>query len=109
MLDIKEKLENLGHIVFVPSNNKNSNLEFKILKRNHFNQILNSDSILVLNFNKDGIENYIGASTFCEINYAFFENKKIFLLNPIPEQPYINENLKYLDIKVLNQDLNNLN
>ena len=30
------------------------------------------------------IENYIGGNTFAEIMVAFFLNKKIFLLNPIP-------------------------
>lgn len=43
------------------------------------------DSILVLNFNKNGIDNYIGGATFLEMYDAFKLNKKIYLYNPIPE------------------------
>jgi hypothetical protein len=50
----------------------------------HFNEIKNSDAILVVNVEKKGIPNYIGGATFAEIMFAFYHKKKIFLLNPIP-------------------------
>jgi hypothetical protein len=50
----------------------------------HFNEIKRADSILVVNMDKNGIPNYIGGATFAEIMFAFYERKKIFLLNPVP-------------------------
>lgn len=43
------------------------------------------DALLVLNFTKDGIENYIGGATFLEMYEAFRHGKSVFLYNPIPE------------------------
>ena len=53
--------------------------------RYHYNEIVGDDAILVLNFDKNGIENYIGGNTLMELGFAHVHNKKIFLLNPIPE------------------------
>lgn len=54
--------------------------------------IKSGDALLVCNFDKKGIKNYIGANTFLEIGFAHVNNKKIFLLNPMPEGlPYIDE------------------
>jgi hypothetical protein len=47
--------------------------------------IKNMDGELVLNFNKNGIDNYIGGATFLEIYDAFRMNKKIYFVNPIPD------------------------
>ena len=44
----------------------------------------NMDAVLVLNFNKNGQENYIGGATFLEIYDAFRMNKKIYFVNDIP-------------------------
>ncbi|HRZ29456.1 MAG TPA: hypothetical protein P5052_01590 [Candidatus Paceibacterota bacterium] len=46
--------------------------------------IKNNDAILVLNFEKNGIPNYIGEATFLEMFRSLDSNKKIFLYNPIP-------------------------
>jgi len=63
--------------------------EHSDFKRRMFNQseniISNIDSVLVLNFNKNGIDNYIGGATFLEMYDAFRMNKKIYLYNDIPE------------------------
>ena len=60
--------------------------------RYHYNEIINSDAILVLNFDKNGIKNYIGGNTLMEIGFAYVNNKKIFLINPAPEKvSYIDE------------------
>ena len=55
--------------------------------RDHFNLIEWSDAILVLNYTKRDIPNYIGANTFLEMGLAFHLNKPIYLLNPIPDIP----------------------
>ncbi|MDO8648071.1 MAG: hypothetical protein Q7R70_06705 [Candidatus Diapherotrites archaeon] len=57
----------------------------------HFSKIKKSDAILVLNYSKKGIANYIGYSVFLEIGLAFGLEKKVFLLNPIPAVPYAEE------------------
>lgn len=59
--------------------------------RLHFEKIEWCDAILVLNYPKNGIENYIGANTLVEIGLAFHLRKKIFLLHPIPVMQYSEE------------------
>jgi uncharacterized membrane protein (UPF0127 family) len=46
---------------------------------------LKSDAVLVLNYDRKGIKNYIGGNTLMEIGFAHVLNKKIYLMNPIPE------------------------
>lgn len=97
MLEIKQQLESIGHEVIIPT--KPSEEEAKnchkidwikteknSLMKEHFQKINLSDSILVLNFDKKGIKNYIGSNTFLEMGVAMHLNKKIYLLNEIPNQ-----------------------
>jgi hypothetical protein len=53
--------------------------------RLHFGKVAWSDAVLVLNLDKNGVANYVGANTFLEMGIAFHMKKKIFLYNPIPE------------------------
>jgi len=70
--------------------------------------IVSGDGILVCNFDKNGIKNYIGGNTFLEIGFAHVSDKKIFLLNPVPEDvPYVDEIKAMADI-VLNGDLSKI-
>lgn len=100
MLKAKKKLEKLGYKVNVPLDTqdhiKNRKLiddfeadykhsqETNIMKK-CFDLIAKSDGILVLNFLKNGIKGYVGTSSLMEIGLAYYLNKKIFLLNPIPK------------------------
>jgi diphthamide synthase subunit DPH2 len=68
----------------------NQKIEHDVL-REYFKKIGNSDAILVLNYKKKNIENYIGGNTFLEMGFAYVQNKKIFLYNPIPEMHYKDE------------------
>ena len=52
--------------------------------RQHYNHILQSDAILIVNLEKMGIKNYIGGNCLMEMGMAYVNNKKIFLLNDIP-------------------------
>lgn len=61
----------------------------------HLEKIKNSDAIIVANYKKNDIKNYIGANTFLEMGFAYALSKKIFLLNNIPNQ------LNALEIKGL--------
>ncbi len=90
-----------GHNVMVPQDNEDHvagcvnndptsdrKIQHGLIKK-HFEKIDASDAILVLNFTKNGTEYYIGANTFLEMGVAFRRGIKIFLLNPIPDNPYI--------------------
>lgn len=72
-----------------------------------YNCIKNSDAILVCNFDKNGIKNYIGGNTLMEIGFAYVNDKKVFLLNPVPEASYSDEINAMVDI-VINDDLNKI-
>ncbi len=77
-----------------------------VIKR-YYNIIKESDVILILNYEKKGIAGYIGGNTFLEMGFAHVLNKKIFLLNPIPEMGYKDEIVAMQPI-VLNGDLNKI-
>ena len=70
-----------------------------------YNCIKSGDAILVCNFDKNGIKNYIGGNTLIEMGFAHVNDKKVFLLNPTPEEvPYIDEIKAMVDV-VLDGDL----
>lgn len=73
----------------------------------HYNSIVNSDAILVLNFDKNGIKNYVGGNTLMEIGFAHVNNKKIFLLNPIPKMEY-KEEIAAMVTNVLDGDISKI-
>lgn len=103
--DIKKKLEELGHIITLPNSYDNPLREEemkKLSKEEHIKwksemmrkdklNIMPNDAVLVLNFEKNGQENYIGGATFLEIYKAWEMNKKIFLFNPIPKSNFKDE------------------
>lgn len=67
-----------------------------------------SDAILVCNFDKNGIPNYIGGNTLMEIGFAHVNNKKVFLLNSIPKEvSYVDEIEAMVDV-VIDGDLNQI-
>ena len=74
----------------------------------YYNAIVNSDAILVLNFDKKGIKNYIGGNTLMEIGFAHVNNKKIFLLNPTPQKVSYVDEIKAMVDKILDGDLNRI-
>ncbi len=79
-------------------------IEYDYIKY-YYNEIVGSDAVLVLNFDKNGIKNYIGGNTLMEIGFAYVNNKKIFLLNPIPDMNYKDEIIACQPI-VINKNLN---
>ncbi len=58
----------------------------------HFSEIQNerTDYVLIINEEKNGKKNYIGANSFAEIAMGFYFGKKVFLKNDIYE-PYADE------------------
>lgn len=77
------------------------------LIRRYFRLIKDSDAILVINIDKNGIKNYIGGNTFLEMGFAHVLNKKIFLLNDVPDISYKDEILAMQPI-ILNGDLSKI-
>ena len=76
--------------------------------RQHYNHILQSDAILIINLEKKGIKNYIGGNCLMEMGMAYVNDKKIFLSNNIPmDSAYLDE-IKAMDPICLNGDLKNL-
>ncbi len=67
----------------------------------YYDFIKESDAIIVCNYDKKWINDYIGSNTFLEIGYAHVLGKKIFLLNNIPNQDYILDEIKAMDPIVL--------
>jgi len=115
MVEIKQKLEGLGHAVVLPKNiEQYASGEKKIegkwekqeddLFKNYWNEIKASDAVLIVNITKNGIENYVGGNTLIEMAYAHILDKKIYLLNPIPEMNYKDE-IEAMNPLVLNNDL----
>tara|TARA_B100002051_G_scaffold276771_2_gene327808 strand:+ start:6436 stop:6870 length:435 start_codon:yes stop_codon:yes gene_type:complete len=72
--------------------------------------IMDSDGIVVLNYDKKGIKNYVGGNTLMEIGFAYVADKEIYLMNPIPEDvPYTDEiEAMVKKENILNGDLNNI-
>lgn len=122
MVEYKERLEKLGHDVFVhehyiksvrgemPELMERIGREHAVLKREqnyirlYHDEIKNSDAVLILNFDKNGIKNYIGGNTLMEIGFAHVNDKKVFLLNPIPDVSYVDEIKAMADV-ILDGDL----
>ncbi len=75
--------------------------------RYYFDEIKNGDAIIVLNNERHGIPNYIGGNSLLEMGFAHVLNKKIFLLNPVPEMGYKDEIIA-MQPTVLNGDLNKI-
>ena len=67
--------------------------------------IKSGDAILVLNYDKNGIKNYIGGNTLMEIGFAHVNDKKVFLLNPIPKEVSYSAEIKAMVDVVLDGDL----
>lgn len=120
MLKAKQELEKLGHTVMMPNKAegvdywaKDNKVRVEAKKKfrfidEHLDKIGKSEAILVVNVTKKEIVNYIGANTFLEMGYAYYRKKKIFTLNPLPDQPYIVDELLTFEPIVLSGKLANI-
>lgn len=118
---IADRLHGLGHEVLLPNGviidaihkpdfepaeaKRGNGYDFV---REHFKKIEESDAILVCNFTKNGIDNYVGANTFLEMGFAYCVKKPIYALNPLPDYKYINDELLNFDVMVINGDLSEI-
>jgi len=119
MLEIKEELMKLGHEAFLTDLHKTmvgkSDDEIEKIKlhqkynmdaiREFWNMMQGADAVLVLNYDKNGIKNYIGGNTLMEIGFAHVLNQKIFLMNPIPNMPYCDTEIEAVKPVIINGDI----
>ncbi|MCX6808376.1 MAG: hypothetical protein NTW50_01795 [Candidatus Berkelbacteria bacterium] len=70
--------------------------------------IMESDAILVCNYDRNGIKNYVGGNTLMEIGFAYTADKKIFLINPIPDGVSYADEIKAMFTAVLDGDLSKI-
>ena len=130
MLKIEEQLIKRGHEIFMPAsindfslrvandaiNLKNDKRKYlkdikPIYTKKHFDKIKNSDAVLVMNLEKNGVNNYIGGATFAEVMLAFHYNKKIFLWKPIPKNErtdIIADEMESVNPVVIDGDINKI-
>jgi hypothetical protein len=120
MVQIKRKLEESGHEALISqfaegylgkSEKDKEKLAIDDKKehdaiRKFWELIKKSDAIFVLNYDRKGIRNYIGGNTLMEIGFAHVLNKKIFLMNPIPDIEFYNSEIEAVRPVILEQDLN---
>lgn len=119
MMQYKSFLEKTGHEVRAPpadmAGENSSPMPVKdyyaarksSLIRGHFRKVGWADAVLVLNHEKKGIPGYVGANALMEMVVAFHLCKKMFLLNPPPDQP-CREEILGMQPTVLNGDLGRL-
>ena len=116
--NIKDKLEQKNIQVFLPNcyddpkteermwnlgREKHQEFKAQMYKQSE-ETIKNMDAVLVLNFNKNGQENYIGGATFLEIYDAFRMGKKIYFINDIPNN-MLKDELIGFNPTIINDDL----
>lgn len=119
MLKVAEDLKKLGHEPIV-SKHAQGNLgksdeeirDATIRQKNEedalrefWYALQKADALLVLNFEKKGIANYIGGNAFMEIGWAFVLERKVFLWNPIPEIPYYKSEIEAVRPIIINGDV----
>ncbi len=116
---IAERLEKMGHEVLLPNGVINRLIEqddfdpvqAKIdtdSNHKHVDKIRKADAILVCNYSKNDIENYIGANSFAEMFVAYYFNKPIYTLFPLPDMPYINDEIHSFGVKVLDGEVDGI-
>jgi len=122
ILEVRDELIKLGHEAFVTDLHKaligktdEEKEEIKLHQKYNLDAIREfwrtmqgADAVLVLNYDKNDIKNYIGGNTLMEIGFAHVLNQKIFLLNPIPEIPYYKTEIEAVKPVIINADLSKI-
>lgn len=117
--EVARNLTKIGHEVLLPNGIINRLIEKEDFDpvqakidtqscQKHVDKVREADVILVCNYDKNGIQHYIGANTFAEMFVAYYFGKPIFALNSLPDQPYIHDEIYSFGIKVIDGDLNKI-
>ena len=76
--------------------------------KEHYEGILKSDAILIVNGEKNGIKNYIGGNVLIEMGQAYVNNKKIFFLYGMPQGTSYQDEIECMDPICLNGNLKDI-
>lgn len=124
ILEAKEKLEKRSFEVKIPmgikikiyqgrtidnvstSEKADNKIKYDVIKQ-YFNLIKESDAVLVVNPELNGIKGYIGGNTLMEMGFAHVLNKSLYCLYQLPKMSYSTEILAMQPV-VLNEDLNKI-
>lgn len=120
MIEAREALLKLGHDAFVTSlappyigapedARERMKWDDQVQRdaiREFWNLMQGGDAVLVMNFDRHGIKNYIGGNTLMEIGFAHVLGQKIFLFHPIPDIPYYKMEIEAVRPVVINGDYN---
>lgn len=87
-----------------PVSERNEEKKQHDLIRRYYHLIKENDALLVVNVEKNGMPGYIGGNTFLEMGFAHVLDKKIYVLNPLPEVSYLSE-LQAMDPTIIKGDL----
>lgn len=122
MLAVQNELEAAGHTCHMPmqvreyaagmrkttgSEDASNKIKHGVIK-DHYERIKKSDAILVLNYDKNGIPNYIGGNTFLEIGFAHVLNKKVYFLQPLPDNEIYRAEIVAMQPVAINGDLSKI-
>lgn len=122
MLALYDDLKKIGHEPFLTKfaeamigKNDEEIEELKLHQKNNldairefWNLMQGADAVLVANYDKRGEKNYIGGNTLMEIGFAHVLNQKVFLLNPVPDNPYYQTEIEAVKPIVINGDLSKI-
>jgi hypothetical protein len=119
MVELAERLTSLGHEPFLSSaaaayvgksddEKERLKLQHKFHNdaiRDYWRQMQGADALLVANYERRGIPNYIGGNAFMEIGFSHVLDQKLFLLNPVPDIEIYRSEIEAMAPVVLNGDL----
>ena len=123
MKQVQADLEAMGHEVLVPIDTdvhvadptlkdagarETAHNEAFNVHHDHYEKIMASDAILVLNYDKKGIVGYIGASTTMEIGVASAHHKQIYVWQTPDPQVLVADDLFELSAIIIEQDLSTI-
>ncbi len=123
MVAAAEELKSSGHTVVLPHGaidyaNGTKSAETAVestenkrrddLIRGYYEEIKQSDAVLIMNVPKRGIDGYIGGNTFLEFAFAHVLGKPVFLMYPYDEtSPYASE-MGAMDAIVVDGDVSRI-
>ncbi len=122
IINIKKKLESMGHEVEIPEGVKRPELgptdetntseraATKIkhdLIRGYYEKIKLYDAVLIVNPDKKGVKGYIGGNTLIEMAFGHVLHKKLYCLYSLPDASYTAEILAMQPI-VIDGNLNKI-
>jgi hypothetical protein len=122
MLQLRDELNALGHDAYITSlaspfvgrtDEEKEQIKLHQKKncdaiREFFRMMEGGDALLVANYKKNNIENYIGQNTMLELGFAHYKYQDIYLVNPMPDMPYIQTELESFNPSVIHGDLSKI-